>query len=51
MLKTSKICKICVFIVFVQDHLNRTLGRVQGGTQSQSHAMLYKKDLQARHSF
>ena len=36
----SKIFKISVFIVFVQDHLNRTLGRVQGGAQSQFHTML-----------
>ena len=31
----SKICEIHVFIVYVQDRSNRTLGRVRGGTQSQ----------------
>ena len=36
MSKTSKICKIHVFIV--QDRSNRTLRRVQGGIQSPSHA-------------
>ena len=34
MLKTLKICEIHVFIVYVQDLSNRTLGRVRGGTQS-----------------
>ena len=33
MSKTSKICEIHVFIVYVQDHSNRTLRRVRGGTQ------------------
>ena len=33
MSKTLKICEIHVFIVYVQDHSNRTLRRVLGGAQ------------------
>ena len=39
MSKMSKISEIHVFIVYVQDHSNRTLGRVQGGAQSRYQEM------------
>ena len=44
MLKTSKICEIHVFIVYAQDHSNRTLRRVGGGAQSryQETSSLYR---------
>ena len=44
MSKTSKICEIHVFIVYVQDLLNITLRRVRGGAQSryQETSSLYR---------